>query len=100
MYAKSLDNSKSIKTTYSILDTLINPIQKNHSKISVLDINGNEIKDETVATTLKIVIIIHYLYLLSQLVKSLQLLIICIKNILSKNKLDISLELVQLICPL
>ena len=35
-YTKSLDNSKSIKTTWSIINSLINPIQKNHTKISVL----------------------------------------------------------------
>ena len=45
-----MDNSKSIKTTWSIINSLINSIQKNHTKISVLDINrnGKEIKDETI----------------------------------------------------
>ena len=49
VYTKSLDNSKSIKTTWSIINSLINPIQKNNTKISVLDIHGKEIKDETIA---------------------------------------------------
>ena len=44
-----MDNSKSIKTTWSIINSLINPIQKNNTKISVLDIHGKEIKDETIA---------------------------------------------------
>ena len=44
-YTKSLDNSKSIKTTWSIINSLINPIHKNHTTISVLDIHGKEIKD-------------------------------------------------------
>ena len=44
-----MDNSKSIKTTWSIINLLINPIQKNNSKISVLDIHGKEIKDEIIA---------------------------------------------------
>ena len=48
-YTKSLDNSKSIKTTWSIINSLINPIQKKNTKISVLDIHGKEIKDETIA---------------------------------------------------
>ena len=48
-YTKSLDNSKSIKTTWSIINSLINPIKKKNTKISVLDIHGKEIKDETIA---------------------------------------------------
>ena len=44
-----MDNSKSIKTTWSIINSLINPIQKNNTKISVLDIHGKEIKDATIA---------------------------------------------------
>ena len=47
-YTKSLDNSKSIKITWLIINSLINSIQKNHTKISVLDIHGKEIKDETI----------------------------------------------------
>ena len=100
-----MDNSKSIKTTWSIINSLINPIQKNNTKISVLDIHRKEIKDETIeikfnehfiqigskltmnicsrntSFSLKIVIIIHYLYLQSQVVRSLKLLIIFSTNI-------------------
>ena len=44
-----MDNSKSIKTTWSIINSYTNPIHKNHTQISVLDIHGKEIQDETIA---------------------------------------------------
>ena len=44
-----MDNSKSIKTTWSIINSLINHIQQNNTKISILNIHGKEIKYKTIA---------------------------------------------------
>ena len=45
-------------------------------------------------TTLKIIIILHYLYLLSQLVRSLKLLINCLQKM---DDLDICMKLIKVI---
>ena len=59
-YTKSLDNNKSIKSTWSILNSLINTIQKNHPNISVLDIHGKEIKYEAIANTFNEYFTLHF----------------------------------------
>ena len=59
--------NKSIKTTWSIINSLINPIQKNHTKISILDIYGKEIKDETIANTFNE----HFIQVCSKLAKNM-----------------------------